>query len=69
MIRALTIRFGLMFLGVVPLVAFLNHVEPAPGLVAAAVILYEFGGVVLIGLYCAAHEDEIPVRQPRDDDR
>lgn len=69
MIRALTIRFGLMYLGLVPLIAFLNRVDPAPGLVAASVILYELGGAVLIGLYCVAHEDEIPVRRRRDTDR
>lgn len=69
MIRALTIRFGLMYLGAVPLVAFLNRVEPAPGLVAALVIVYVFGGGVLIGLYCVAHEDEIPSRPPRETDR
>ncbi len=69
MIRSLTIRFGLMYLGLVPLIGFLNRVEPAPGIVAISMIFYVCGGGLLIGLYCVAHEDEIPPRQPRDTDR
>jgi len=69
MIRALTIRFGLMYLGLVPFVAFMNHVKPAPGLVGASVIVYVFGGGLLIGRYCVAHEDEIPSRPPRETHR
>lgn len=69
MIRALTIRFGVMCLGAIPLVAFLNRVEPADGLVGAAVIFYTFGGGLLMARYCFAHEDEIPSRRPRDGDR
>jgi hypothetical protein len=66
MIRGLTIRFGVMCLGAVPLVAFLNRVEPAPGLVTVSVVLYTFGGGLLLARYCVAHEDEIPSRPPRD---
>jgi hypothetical protein len=69
MIRALTIRFGLLYLGLVPLIGFLNRVEPAPGLVGLAMILYVCGGGLIIGLYCVAHEDEIPLRRPRSRDR
>lgn len=69
MYRALTIRFGLMCLGAAPLVAFLNRVQAADGVAGAALIFYTLGASFLIGRYCIAHEDEIPVRRRRNTDR
>ena len=69
MIRALTIRFGIMCVGAVPLVAALNSIEPEPGLVMASVMIYELIGSVVIGRYCLKHEDEIPTRTQRRSNR
>jgi hypothetical protein len=65
MIRALTIRFGIMCLGAAALDVFLNLVKPAPGFAMASLVVYLFGGGLLIARYCVAHEDEIPSRPPR----
>jgi len=69
MIRALTIRFGIMCLGAVPLVAALNSIKPEAGLVLASVMVYELIGSVVIGRYCLKHEDEIPTRTRRSGSR
>jgi len=58
-----------MCIGGALLVAFLNRVEPADGLAGAALIFYTLGASILIARYCVAHQDEIPVRKPRDTDR
>ncbi len=69
MIRALTIRFGIMCLGAAALDVFLNLVEPAPGLVMASLVVYLVGSGLLVARYCVAHEDEIPSRPPRETHR
>lgn len=44
-------------------------IEPAPAIVLFAIFGYVIGGSCLIARYCAAHVDEIPVRQPDPDPR
>jgi hypothetical protein len=68
-IRALTIRFGAMALGLVALYVFLMLVKAAPDLAGSLIILYVFGGGLLIARYSVAHSDEIPPRPPRDSHR
>lgn len=65
MIRALTIRFAIMCVGLSLWVAAANLLH-VPGVLAWVVLLTYMGaGVVIIGNYCAAHEDEIPTRSQR----
>jgi hypothetical protein len=65
MLRALTIRFGLMAVGLAPLVFLVNTFNVAPGLALVALLAYMAAGVLIIGNYCVAHEDEIPMRAER----
>jgi len=67
-VKALTIRFGVMCVGMAILDVVLNLTNPNPNLVMLAVMVYVVGGALVIGRYCIAHEDEIPVRC-RDDRR
>ncbi len=69
MLRALTIRFGIMAIGAGALTVALNLIEPAPAVVLFAIFGYVIGGSCLIARYCAAHVDEIPVRQRDPDPR
>jgi hypothetical protein len=66
MIKALTIRFGLMCLLAPPLVAGLKWIDPAPQLGMIALMTYVLSVVLVIGRYCLAHQDEIPSRPPQD---
>lgn len=63
MIRALTIRFGIMCLLAPPLVAGLNWLDLAPQLGMIALMAYCLAVSIVLGRYCLAHEDEIPVRR------
>ena len=69
MFRALTIRFGIMGVGVAILTVGLNLLEPSPVIVLFSVFGYFIGGSSLIARYCLAHEDEIPVRRRDPDPR
>ncbi len=65
MIRALTIRFGIMGVGVAILTVVLNLTKPDPNRIMLAVVIYLTGGALAVLRYVVAHQDEIPVR-PRD---
>jgi len=67
--KSLTIRFIAMCIGAGALTVVLNLVEPAPELVMISLIVYLVGGGLLIGRYCAMHEDELPPLPPRDSRR
>lgn len=67
MIRALTIRFGIMGLGIVPLVILANVLKAPPALIVGTYFVYMGGGALIIGNYWLAHQDEIPTREPRHD--
>jgi O-antigen/teichoic acid export membrane protein len=69
MSRALTIRFGLLFLGAAALDIALNILRPEPGLGGAALVTYILVAGGLVARYCVTHEDEIPSRPPRDTPR
>ncbi len=69
MIRALTIRFGIMCVGVVVLVALVNVLHAPPALAMGAWMAYLLAGSLIIGNYIIAHEDEIPPRRSRDQSR
>jgi hypothetical protein len=69
MIRALTIRFGIMCIGVVALVALVNLLNAPPALAMGSLMAYLLTGSLLIGNYCIAHGDEIPSRESRDHHR
>jgi hypothetical protein len=65
MVRALTIRFAVMCVGVTPLI-FLGNALNAPPVVAfLSLLIYMVVGVLIIGNYCIDHEDEIPTRAER----
>lgn len=66
MIRALTIRFGVMCVGVVALVALVNVLNAPPALAMGAWMAYLLVGSLIIGNYIVDHEDEIPPRRPPD---
>lgn len=65
MIRALTIRFGVMCVGAIPLVILANVLNAPPALVLLTYLGYMGAGALIIGNYCAAHQDEIPARAPQ----
>lgn len=69
MLRALTIRFGLMAVGLAALDIGLNLVDAGRGLVGLSLLVYLSCGYAWIGLYCVAHKDEIPVRRRDPDPR
>ncbi len=58
-----------MCVGMVPLVAGANILKVNPALAWVALLAYMAAGVVIIGNYCIDHEDEIPTRAQRHDDR
>jgi hypothetical protein len=63
--RGLVIRFVALLAGIVPLVIFLQVVNPPPNLAAAAVIAYAAAVGVGIADYGVKHPDEIPPRKTR----
>jgi hypothetical protein len=65
MIRALTIRFGVMCAGAIPLVILANVFDAPPALILGTYFAYMGGGALIIGNYCLAHQDEIPARAPQ----
>jgi len=65
MVRALTIRFAMMCVGVVPLVFLVNVLDAPPELAMVSLLVYMAVGALIIGNYCIAHEDEIPTRERR----
>jgi hypothetical protein len=69
MIRALTIRFGIMGIGAGALVILLNVLDAAPALAMVSLVAYLLVGSLIIAGYCVSHEDEIPMgiqrRRPR----
>jgi hypothetical protein len=69
MIRALTIRFGIMCIGVAALVALVNILNAPPALAMGSLMAYLLAGSLIIGNYIHAHEDEIPPRRPHDESR
>jgi uncharacterized membrane protein YkgB len=62
MVRALTIRFGIMAVGMAIFTTVVNLTKPDASLVMLVLIVYLGGGGFLIGRYAVAHGDEIPVR-------
>ena len=69
MIRAQTIRFAVMCVGAIPLVILANVLNAPPALVVGSFYAYLGAGALIIGNYCAAHEDEIPTRSQRREHR
>ncbi len=69
MIRALTIRFGIMCIGVAVLVALVNILNAPPALAMGSLMAYLLAGSLIIGNYIDAHQDEIPPRRPPDQPR
>ena len=67
MIRALTIRFVVMAICIVPLMRYLTAVDASYGVALAAVGVYCAIGATIIGYYGATHLDDIPVRASRRD--
>jgi hypothetical protein len=65
MIRALTIRFAIICVGLSMWVAAANLLHVPGALAWVVLIAYMGAGVVIIGNYCAAHEEEIPTRSQR----
>lgn len=65
MIRALTIRFGIMCAGAVPLIILANVLSAPPALILGTYFVYTIGGALIIGNYCIDHEDELPTRSQR----
>lgn len=65
MVRALTIRFGVMSVGASLLVIFVNVLHLQPDLAGLLFLVYMTVGVLIIGKYCLDHEDEIPTRAER----
>ncbi len=65
MIRALTIRFAVMCVGVSALVILANILSVHPALAWVALLAYMAAGALIIGNYCVEHEDEIPTRAER----
>jgi hypothetical protein len=65
MIRALTIRFAIVCLGLSVLVVSGNLLHASPGLAGFLLFAYLIAGVLIIGNYCVDHEDEIPTRAER----
>ncbi len=65
MTRALTIRFGLMWVGLCALVVLANVFHASPGLAMGSLMVYLLAGTLIIGNYCVDHEDEIPTREER----
>ena len=65
MIRALTIRFAVLCVGLSALVIGANLMHVTPGLAWVALIVYLTAGTLAIANYCAEHEEEIPTREQR----
>jgi hypothetical protein len=65
MIRALTIRFAIMGVGLCVLVVLVNVLHASPPLAMGSLMVYLLGGTLIVGNYCIAHEDEIPTRAQR----
>jgi hypothetical protein len=65
MIRALTIRFAVMGVGLCVLVVSANVLHASPPLAMGFLMVYLLGGTLIIGNYCIEHEDEIPTRSQR----
>jgi len=65
MVRALTIRFGIMCLGLSALVILANVLHASPVLAWVLLLVYMVAGLLIIGNYCIDHEDEIPTRAER----
>ena len=69
MIRALTIRFGVMILGLVAIQVPLTLIKAPPDLTGSLIIIYAFVGGLFLARYSVAHSDEIPPRLPEDSHR
>jgi hypothetical protein len=65
MVRALTIRFAVMCVGVSPLIILGNAFNVPPVLAFTSLLIYMVAGVLIIGNYCIDHENEIPTRAER----
>ncbi len=65
MVRALTIRFGVMSIGGGLLVVLADVLGVNPGLTSLLLFAYMAVGALIIGNYCLDHEDEIPTRAER----